>query len=219
MKKVSKIFIAVLFVSAVACNQTGKKTATQSNAKSVSGMVAEMDGDSVQACPKLSKIYWEGSKPGGSHNGTIKIKEGNYLVKDGKLVGGDFIIDMNSIVDEDIQNEGMNKKLVGHLKSPDFFNVDSFPEARFVITRVDEISEENYSQSITGNLTIKGFTHPITFKANVSVNDGKVTATSEDFYIDRTLWKVSYNSKSVFKELKDNLINDEIGIRIEVYSK
>jgi polyisoprenoid-binding protein YceI len=43
---------------------------------------------------------------------------------------------MNSIVDTDIADAGMNGKLVGHLKSDDFFSVVAFPTAELVITKV-----------------------------------------------------------------------------------
>lgn len=167
-----------------------------------------------------TKIYWKGSKPTGEHNGLIKLKDGGkFIVNDDKLVGGEFVIDMNSIVDTDIEDEKMNAKLVGHLKSEDFFYVDSFPEAKFVITKVSDLKgDAEFTNQIDGNLTIKGITKGISFKANVKIHNGIVSATSEEFVLDRTQWNVNYGSKSVFKELQDKFINDEFSLVIDAHS-
>lgn len=215
MKRSIFYLIAIVFFAA-ACNQSPKqaKSESTSNEKAIQ---TEM-GDGITACQHSSKIYWKGTKPGGEHNGLIKIREGKYEIKDGKLVGGKFVIDLNSIVDIDLEDAEMNAKLVGHLKSADFFNVDSFPEGIFVITEVAEIDENEYSHQITGDLTLKSITHPVTFKAKININNGVVSATSEEFILNRTLWNVNYGSKSIFKELKDKFINDEFSVRLDMHS-
>lgn len=43
------------------------------------------------------------------------------------------VIDMNSITNTYLKDESYNQKLIGHLKSDDFFGVDKFPEATFQI--------------------------------------------------------------------------------------
>lgn len=216
MKTSAYIMLAGVLLFTLACNQTQKKTKVESTAE---GTAQEMKaGDDVMACQHSSKIFWNGSKPGGEHTGFIKIKKGNYIVEDDKLVGGEFVIDMTSIVNIDIEDEAMNAKLVGHLNSADFFHVDSFPEGQFVITNVKEIKDEDFSHEISGDLTLKSVTHPIVFKATVKVGDGKVSASSEEFILNRTLWNVNYGSKSIFKELKDKFINDEFGLQIEAHS-
>jgi hypothetical protein len=214
------IFYLVLLSLAIstACNMSPKGTKTETTdenqLKEVKG------GQYVSACNHQTKIFWKGSKPGKEHTGIIRIKEGGkFLVNDGKLVGGEFIIDMNSIVDLDLTDSEMNAKLVGHLKSVDFFNVDSFPETKFVITSVEPLKgEPEFSHTIKGNLTMKGITKGISFKAKVTAIDGHVAATSEEFVLDRTQWNVNYGSKSIFKELKDKFINDEFSLKIEAYS-
>ena len=63
---------------------------------------------------------------------------------------------------------------------------------------------------------MKGVTKEVGFKANITVTDGQVVVTTPQFTIDRTQWGVNYNSKSVFDNLGDNFINDEIGLRINL---
>ena len=47
----------------------------------------------------------------------------------------------------------------GHLKSADFFDVEAFPEMRFKSTKVARTGD---GYSLTGDLTIKGVTRPVT---------------------------------------------------------
>ncbi|HAM98285.1 MAG TPA: YceI family protein [Marinilabiliales bacterium] len=218
MKKVVYSLLSLSLIAVVACNQAPKGTKTEVTDEHT-GNAIEV-GQAVTACNHQSKIYWTGTKPGGEHQGIINLKEGGkFLVDDDKLIGGEFIIDMNSIVDLDLENAEMNGKLVGHLKSADFFYVDSFPDAKFVITGVEELSGiPEFTHTIKGNLTMKNITKGISFKAKVSVVDGNVSARSENFVLDRTQWGVNYGSKSIFKELQDKFINDEFGLRIEAYS-
>lgn len=218
MKKVFYGIFAFTLTAGVACNQSPKGNKAEATDSHKMEMAA--DADALSACPHQSKIYWKGTKPTGEHTGFIKLKEGGkFLVEDNQLVGGEFIIDMNSIVDIDIEDAEMNAKLIGHLKSADFFHADSFPTAKFVITSVEALSgDEEFTHAIKGNLTMKDVTKGIDFKANVKVNEGAVSATSEEFVLDRTQWNVNYGSKSIFKELKDKFINDEFSLKIEAYT-
>src|SRR5690606_12779122 len=111
-----------------------------------------------------STVTWKGYKVTGSHYGTIALKE-RHLVFDGnQLTGGDFIVDMSTLVSDDL--EGENKgKLEGHLKSDDFFGTDSHPTANLVFANVTSTGKNSYK--ITGNLTVKGKTNPVTFDLSV----------------------------------------------------
>jgi len=218
MKKSLVVIFSLVIVGFFSCKQTNQKANADGNV--VHEVVDTSSANQIAACFHSTKIFWKGSKPGGEHNGVIKLKEGgNFVVTDNKLNGGTFLIDMTSIIDLDLEDQEWNAKLVGHLKSADFFNVDSFPESKFVITNVDELSgDEGFNTLISGDLTIKEITLPIQFKAKVEINEGKVTAVSDEIILDRTKWGVTYQSKSIFKELKDKFINDEFVIKIEIYS-
>ena len=171
-----------------------------------------------------SKVNWIGKKPTGEHTGFVKLTGGDILADNNEIKGGSFVIDLNSIVDVDLKDEGMNGKLVGHLKSADFFDVEKYPTARFVITKVTKIpgtaaGAAKSTHKIEGDLTMKNITKKISFDASINMLNGKLTASSAPFKIDRTQWGVNYQSKSIFAELKDQFIYDDISLAIELVTK
>lgn len=163
-----------------------------------------------------SNIVWNGYKVTGQHSGTVKIKNGNLLFNNNQLSGGSFDIDMNSIACTDLEGEYAGK-LVGHLKSDDFFGVAKYPTAKFVISRaIPQDTKGNYK--IIGNLTIKQTTKEIKFPANLTENNGKVTATGK-ITIDRSEYDVRFGSGSFFDNLGDKTIYDEFDLNVTLVAK
>lgn len=168
-----------------------------------------------------SLLKWIGSKPGGEHNGTVNITEGKISLQKGTINAGNFVIDLNSIVNLDLTDAGMNAKLVGHLKSQDFFHVEEYPLASFEIVSVDKINDQSVpatgeiipSHTITGNLTMRGNTKSISFPAKIDVSGNTIKANTNPFAINRTEWEVNFMSKSLFAEFRDNFISDDIIIQ------
>jgi polyisoprenoid-binding protein YceI len=160
-----------------------------------------------------SEVKWNGKKVTGEHYGTIQLKHGTVKVKDGKIAGGTFVMDMTSIVNEDISNESMNAKLVGHLKSDDFFSVEKHPAARLVLKEVKHKGGDDYT--FTGHLTIKEITHPVTFATTSSIKDGKL-ASKGKIEVDRTLYDIKFRSGKFFPDLGDNLIYDTFTLDFDV---
>lgn len=163
-----------------------------------------------------SSLKWTGSKiTKDSHWGTVALKEGSVTFTKDIPTAGSFVIDMTSIKCDDLTDAKMNGRLVGHLKSDDFFSVDKHPTATFKITKAT--AGKNGEVTITGDLTIKGITKPITFPATVK-NEGGVYAASGKLKFNRTDWDVKYNSGKFFdpKKLGDKLINDDIEIEINL---
>jgi polyisoprenoid-binding protein YceI len=155
-----------------------------------------------------SAVTWKGYKVTGSHHGIIDLKEG-FLVFDGdKLAGGEFVVDMTTLVSHDLEGE-YKGKLEGHLKSDDFFGVDKHATSKLVFTNVSASGKNSYK--VTGNLTIKGKTNPVTF--DVSVYGSKATATMK---IDRSLYDVKYGSGSFFDNLGDKTIYDEFDLVVDL---
>ncbi len=153
---------------------------------------------------KESKVVWKGYKVTGSHEGTIGIKSGSLEFDGDKLVGGNFVMDMTSIVCTDLEGD-YKGKLEGHLKSDDFFGVENHPTASLVFTNVTASGKNSYD--VTGDLTIKGITNPVSFK--ISIYGSKATASLK---IDRTKYDVRYGSTSFFDNLKDKAIYDEFDL-------
>tara|TARA_B100000614_G_scaffold245279_1_gene250216 strand:+ start:1997 stop:2590 length:594 start_codon:yes stop_codon:yes gene_type:complete len=170
----------------------------------------------VKVNTKSSTVKWKGSKITSSHEGGVSIKEGALAFNHGTLVGGNFIIDLNTITCTDILKESKNEYFVNHLKDEDFFDVKKFPEASLQITKVNKLSEVN-KYEITGNLTIKGITNPITFISDIKINRNSFLATAK-LKIDRTKWDIIYKSGNIFKDLGDKAILDEIEFDIYLLS-
>ncbi len=157
---------------------------------------------------KKSKLEWKGYKVTGSHAGTIDLKSGAVVIKNGGITGGTFEIDMTSLVSTDLQGE-YKGKLEGHLKSDDFFGVDKHPTAKLVLTKYKKTGKNSYQ--LTGDLTLKGITKSISFPASLYGN--KATANLK---IDRTQFNVKYGSTSFFEGLKDKAIYDEFDLVIDI---
>jgi polyisoprenoid-binding protein YceI len=159
---------------------------------------------SAQKCEinlNRSVVTWTGNKIGGSHNGGIKVKGGYFEVKNGDIVAGNVVMDMNSITNTDLKDEGYNQKLVGHLKSDDFFGVEKFPTSTFVVRSAGKFSAGK--ATLTGVLTIKGKSENIS--VDVTKNGDTYTAQLK---VDRSKFDVRYGSKSFFDNLGDKVIDD-----------
>ena len=162
---------------------------------------------------KQSKLEWTGKKLGGEHYGEIQLSSGNLTFTKNKLTGGSFEMDMTSITCADITDTKSNKRLVDHLKSEDFFSVVRFPKSSFVITKVEPTSATEYT--VTGNLTIKGKTNPITFTANVnSINNQTVANATLTF--DRSKYDVKFGSQSFFENLGEKLVYDDVDMIVKL---
>ena len=155
-----------------------------------------------------SNIKWIGEYTFyfGGHDGDIAFKEGYFIKTNAIITGGEFIIDMNSITNNDIKIKDANLSLVNHLKDPDFFDVKKYPLASLKITSVEYF--ENNDVKVTANLTIKEITKPITFngKLNYEAKEMKMR-----FKIDRRAWNVNYKSK-----MKNSAISDAIGFEVSI---
>jgi polyisoprenoid-binding protein YceI len=169
--------------------------------------------------PAQSTIKWTGKKVTGQHHGVINLKSGTVEVDKDALKGGQFEVDMTSIKNEDISDAENNAKLTGHLKSDDFFGVNKFSTATFKITSVKPLKgQKDATHEITGDLTIKGITHPVTFPAVVEVKGDKASAQGK-VTIDRTKYGIKYGSGQFFENLGDKMINDTFELDLDLKSK
>ena len=163
-----------------------------------------------------SVMTWKGTKPTGSHDGTVAFKSGGMLLENDVLKGGEFVIDMNTIKNLDMVGSDGAANIEKHLKSPDFFDVEVYQTSKFVITSVLEVEG---SLAVTGNLTIKDVTKSITIPASVSTVEGITTFKSELFNIDRADFNVKYGSKRWIEGLKDKFIDDLVEMSLTVVTK
>lgn len=159
-----------------------------------------------------SEVKWTGEKVSGEHWGYINLKSGSFVLNNGKIESGKFVMDMTSIVNEDLESPEWNQKLVGHLKSDDFFSVDKYPVSTLVIKESSDFKDG--VAEISADLTIKGITNPISFKAKKEA--GYYTATIK---VDRTKYDVKYGSGKFFDNLGDNMIYDDFTLDVKIVTE
>jgi polyisoprenoid-binding protein YceI len=161
---------------------------------------AAVEGATAYTVNADSKIEFTGSKITGSHSGGFSVFTGAIYVADGKIVSPSKIeIDMESTWSD-------SDRLTGHLTNADFFDLPTFPTSSFALTSIDETPE---GHNVTGDLTLHGVTKSISFAAKVGVSDSQVTLNAE-FFIKR------YDFDMVFKGKPDDLIRDEVVIKLDV---
>ncbi len=165
-----------------------------------------------------SHIEWTGRNLLNKHSGTIAIQSGELELSEGRLSGGRFVIDMNSMVCEDLEGD-LNDTLIAHLKSDDFFDTDIHPTAEMRILDSDKLATVRpggQNLVIRGELTLKGKTAPIELSASAGVTPEGKLAAQATFLIDRTTWNVIYGSGKFFSRLGQHLVNDLIDIEVVV---
>ena len=176
------------------------------------GLHANTDPTTVSIDTESSSLFWKGYKVTGEHEGTINLNSGELVYEGDKLVGGKFIVDMQSITVTDISGKGKTN-LEGHLKSSDFFSVEEHPEAHLNLTKVISRGTDG-SYKVIGDLTIKGITNPVKF--NISTENGMMNA---DISVDRSEYNVRYGSGSFFDNLGDKTIYDEFDLMVKISPK
>jgi polyisoprenoid-binding protein YceI len=211
---IATIAVVALFTS---CKPETKNQTTAEEAVTAENTATEA-AIAYNADPAGSRIEWKGFKPTGTHTGTVNIASGQFMMNGEVIEGGQFTIDMNSINVTDLEGDG-KASLEAHLKGTaeekqdHFFNVTDFPTASFEVTG---ITTEGAQTLMHGNLTIKGVSKNIAFPVKVSASEEMIEVSSEPFTIDRTQWNVNFRSKSVFDDLGDKFINDEIELTLNV---
>lgn len=218
--KLRTLFMLPAFIFLLAaCSTTPKgDEAMVGDAKEVDSTA----GTEIYADTASSRIGFTGNGVGKNHPGYFKLSSGFLKVADGKVVGGNFVIDTRSLK-LDQQEEMFQTKLKGHLLGADFFDVEKFPTAQFEITSVEPYQNEKGDSSlvegansrINGNFTLKGVAKNVSFPARLDT-DGKTFSAKANFNIDRTLWGLNYGND---KSLKDKFISEIVNIQFDVKGK
>lgn len=166
-----------------------------------------------------STVNWKGTKKIGSfHEGTMAVQGGQFSIEKDMVKSGEVTVDMKSLKNTDLKDATDNGKLVGHLSSPDFFDVAKYPTSTFKITSVTPAKMKN-TYTIKGDFTMIGQTHPIEFPATITMANGIATGEAV-IEIDRTVWGLKYNSGNVFKDLAANkVINDKFELKMKLVAK
>lgn len=162
-----------------------------------------------------STIVWTGEKVTGQHTGNLGIKNGVIVVENDEIVESIIELDMSTITCTDLEDPEYNAKLVGHLKSSDFFDVEKHKTAKFVLKKFIPSGNNDGMYEAKGELTIKGISKPISFPVKTDMKDGKIYA-SADLTFDRSLYDIKFRSGSFFENLGDNLIYDDVKVSFNI---
>ena len=173
-------------------------------------------GQTYNVDTSSSKITYVGKKVTGEHTGNVTTKKGTLIFKGENLVGGEIIADMNTLTSTDITDPEYNTKYVTHMKSPDFFNTEKFPEAKLVIKNSKKTKK---GLEVNGDLTMVGETKPVTFIVKDLKKGDSVVTGKSDLKLNRTLWGLKYGSGSFFKGLGDKAIHDEFTLSVDLTAK
>lgn len=179
MRAIKQLSLSLLLISGLAFGQANKK---------------------VNDATITWKAYKALNADALSHYGTVKLKAGNIVTnKNNEIINGNFIIDLTTILADDMKgNKKMKLMLENHLKSDDFFDVKKFPTAFFKLTSVKPNTDKKYNYIFSGNLTIRNISKPISFPVSV-VNDGnKTKVNSALFTFNRKDYDLNYN---VFEDM------------------
>lgn len=167
-----------------------------------------------------AKVGWTGKKVIGEHTGSIQVKDGSLQWGANGLERGEVVMDMTTIKDLDMDAEGA-EMLEAHLNSKDFFNTREYATATFRTTQVDKITgvaagQPNYR--VTGDLTIKGITKPVTFNVLAWQEKASVRAKGT-LSFDRTLYGIKFRSGQFFDALGDRMIYDTIDLSFDLTAR
>lgn len=209
MKTALALFgVTTFLLASCVSNPEGERAATTDAIET--GAIA--DGTTLAIDTSASQVIWHANKVSKEHFGEVSLTSGAINVSsDGKITGGNFIIDMNSIDVQDSEGDSRDK-LTGHLKNEDFFDVQKYPTATFEITSVTEGATAN-DLVIAGNLNMHGVTKNITFNAKVTESTPTSVIADADFNVAREDWGITYTGKA------DDLISKEFNLKIKIVAK
>lgn len=166
-----------------------------------------------------SVIHWTGRNLFNFHHGTIKLGPGHLEVVDDQIVGGAIPIDMTSLQCSDLTDSTMNAMLVAHLRSADFFEVETYPQASFTLTSARGIagaSAGTANHRLQGLLTLRGQAHEIEFPALIAEKPSGGLVAQATLDLDRTLWGANYGSGKWFARLGQHVVNDLVHLHLKL---
>lgn len=205
MKKTiySLLMALTVMTLAISCNKGGESSENQESTENVEAVEYTVDpsASSVQWRGDMVKMYY--------HEGTVALKEGNLNIANGQLSGGKFVVDMTQIVptDSNYSPDRPKENLVGHLSSPEFFDVANHKEATFEITSVN-------GNEAKGTLTLRGKSNEETIRDIVITENGDQVSASGKLTFDRKKYDVSFDMT-----VKDMVLSNDIQLTIQLNGK
>ncbi len=160
-------------------------------------------GEALTINGENSKVEFTGSKVTGKHDGGFKAFTGTIDLVNSKPAESSVSVDIDaaSVYSDD-------EKLTGHLKSPDFFDVEKFPKATFKSTKIEaDAAKGADAYTVTGDFNLHGVTKSISFPATIKAGADAVDVDAE-FAVNRKDFGIVYAGKA------DDLIRDDVVIKL-----
>ena len=173
--------------------------------------------------PAQSVIRWTGRNLFNFHSGTVSLASGEIVLRAGQLTSARFTVDMASIADEDIADSAMNRMLIAHLHSADFFDVAHHPTAQFTADAAEKIAtctDGTPNHLLRGTFTLRGISRPLEFPVLIATTeDGQRLTGQGQFELDRTAYGSHYGSGKLFRFLGKHLVNDLIHLHVKIHAE
>src|SRR5690606_8541971 len=142
--------------------------------------------------------------------GKFKVFDGNVEVgEDGRVESIEATVDVASI------DTGVDQR-DAHLRSADFFDVESHPTMFFKASDVETVSEHEYR--VKGELSLRGVTKPVSFTVETTpvVKDpwgNDRTGVTASGKLDRKEWGLTWNQAL---EAGGMLVSDEVRFTLDL---
>jgi len=143
------------------------------------------------------------------------------VLNENRLVAASFRVAMDSIACEDIADTAMNRLLIDHLRTDDFFDVSNHPEAVFEAISASPLqscTDGTPNYLLRGNFTLRGITREIEFPILVATADGSRLTSQGVLDLDRTEFGSVYGSGRFFRFLGKHIVNDHIHLHIKLHA-
>ena len=202
IKSLSIFAAAALLLSA--CGEPAEQTETvidETPAVETATYMADIDATNINWRGEVAGVY--------GHEGYINLKNGKVMVENGKITGGEFVVDMTGIYPTDTASYGTDEgtrieDLQGHLANEDFFATETYPTSKFVIKSVN-------GNTIIGDLTIRDKTSEETLEVTsmeITENGMNMSGT---LVFDRQKYDVAW-----VHYMKDMVLSDDIKLNFSV---
>ena len=166
-----------------------------------------------------SVIRWTGRNLFNFHHGTLKLAYGHIDVVENRIIGAEIPVDMTSLECSDLTDSALNAMLIAHLRSTDFFDAESHPQAMFTFVNAHELAGVTAGMAnyrIQGQFTLRGHSHDIQFPALIAEKSASVWIAQATLDLDRTLWGANYGSGKMFARLGQHVVNDLIHLHLKI---
>ena len=206
MKVLLPILLAIVIVGGIFYFKSPKDSANPSTVSEIEvpegeEISKEFEGTFVFDAEQ-SNAKWTGSKKIVKNyfdSGTIDIKSGNVSFQNGEIENGEIVFDMTSIKATSTGKGDGEDSLTKHLKSEDFFEVETYPEAKYTVKSSTKTAD---GYKLEGDLSLKAKTNPVTVNIKTATENGNavIAGIAE---INRAQFDVKFGSESFFDDLGD----------------